>query len=122
MGRDSIVTPDLNEIHPRFGTPYRSIAITGAFILVFIVVAPIETLATMGSVLHLVIYGLLNIALIVFRESDVADYDPSYEVPLYPFTPILGIIASFALIAFIEPMVIGLSALLIGGAVLWYVF
>ena len=38
MGRDRIVTPDLNDVHDRFGTPYRSIAITGGFILAFIVV------------------------------------------------------------------------------------
>ena len=120
MGRDRIVTPELNEIHPRFGTPYRAIGITGALILVFIAVAPIETLASMGSVLHLVIYGLLNIALIVFRESNVEDYDPSYEVPLYPITPIVGTLVSFALIAFIAPLVIGLSAVLVVGAVLWY--
>jgi nucleotide-binding universal stress UspA family protein len=120
MGRDRIVTPELNEIHPRFGTPYRAIGITGALILVFIAVAPIETLASMGSVLHLVIYGLLNIALIVFRESNVEDYDPSYEVPLYPITPIVGTLVSFALIAFIAPVVIALSAVLVVGAVLWY--
>ena len=122
MGRDRIVTPDLNEVHPRFGTPYRSIAITGGFILVFIVVAPINTLATLGSVLHLVIYGLLNVALIVMREAEAADYEPSYTVPLYPVTPILGTIVSFALIAFIEPFVIGLGGLLVVGAVLWYLF
>jgi amino acid transporter len=122
MGRDRIVTPELNEIHPRFGTPYRAIGITGALILVFIAVAPIETLASMGSVLHLVIYGLLNIALIVFRESNVEGYDPSYEVPLYPITPIVGTLVSFALIAFIAPAVIVLSAVLVVGAVLWYLF
>ncbi|MEF8841538.1 MAG: amino acid permease [Haloarculaceae archaeon] len=121
MGRDRIVTPELNEIHPRFGTPYRAIGITGALIIAFIAVAPIETLAAMGSVLHLVIYGLLNIALIVFRESDVPDYDPSYTVPLYPFTPILGTLVSFALIAFIAPVVIALSTVLVVGAVLWYI-
>jgi len=120
MGRDRIVTPELNEIHPRFGTPYRAIGITGALILVFIAVAPIETLASMGSVLHLVIYGLLNVALIVFRESNVEDYDPSYEVPLYPITPIVGMLVSFALIAFIAPEVIALSAVLVVGALLWY--
>ncbi|MFB6123158.1 MAG: amino acid permease [Haloferacaceae archaeon] len=122
MGRDRIVTPDLNDVHPRFGTPYRAIAITGGLILLFILVAPIETLATLGSVLHLVIYGLLNVALIVFREADVADYDPSYRVPFYPVTPILGVVVSFALIAFIEPVVVGFGGLLVVGAVLWYLF
>jgi amino acid transporter/nucleotide-binding universal stress UspA family protein len=120
MGRDSIVTPELNEIHPRFGTPYRSIAVTGAFILVFIVVAPIDTLATMGSVLHLVIYALLNVALIVMREADVEGYEPTFTVPLYPFTPVLGAITSLALIAFIEPRIILLSGAFVAFATVWY--
>jgi nucleotide-binding universal stress UspA family protein len=120
MGRDRILSPSINEVHPRFGTPYRAIAITGALILVFIVAAPINTLASMGSVLHLVIYGLLNIALIVFREADVEDYDPSFEVPLYPITPIVGSLVSFALIVFINPTVIALGGLLVVAAMVWY--
>jgi amino acid transporter/nucleotide-binding universal stress UspA family protein len=123
MGRDAIVTPKLNEIHPQFGTPYRAIGITGGLILLFILVAPINTLATMGSVLHLIIYGLLNIALIVMREADVEEYEPSYTVPLYPITPIVGSILSFALIVFIQPRVTVLfSALFVAFAVVWYLF
>jgi amino acid transporter/nucleotide-binding universal stress UspA family protein len=121
MGRDRIVTPALNEIHPRFATPYRSIALTGGLILLFVLLGTVETLATMGSVLHLIIYGLLNVALIVMREADPEDYDPDYTVPLYPITPVLGSLLSFAMIAFIAPVVILLSAGLVVGAALWYV-
>jgi amino acid transporter len=120
MGRDRIVSPDLNEIHDRFGTPYLSIAITGGFILLFVLIADVNTLATMGSVLHLVIYGLLNLALIVMREAEVPEYDPAYTVPLYPVTPILGAVVSFALIAFIEPRVVLLGLGFVAFAVLWY--
>ncbi|WP_114575792.1 amino acid permease [Saliphagus sp. LR7] len=120
MGREKIVTPSLNEIHPRFGTPYKSIAITGALILLFLLVGNLELLATAGSVLHLIVYGLLNLALIVMREADPAGYDPDFEVPLYPVVPIVGAVTSFALIAYIEPLVIGLSAGLVGFAALWY--
>jgi nucleotide-binding universal stress UspA family protein len=120
MGRDRLVTPDLNEIHPRFGTPYRSIAVTGGLILAFIVAADVQTLSTLGSLLHLIIYGLLNLALIVFRETGVADYDPSYRVPLYPATPIAGALASFGLIVFIEPRIILIGGGFVAFAALWY--
>ncbi len=120
MGREKIVTPSLNEIHPRFGTPYKSIAITGALILLFLLGGNLELLATAGSVLHLIVYGLLNLALIVMREAEPAGYDPDFEVPLYPAVPIVGAVTSFALIAYIEPLVIGLSAALVGFAALWY--
>ena len=120
MGRDEIVTPELNAVHPDYGTPYRAIAITGGLILLFIAAGSVEVLATLGSVLHLVIYGLLNLALIVMRETNVPEYDPSFRVPLYPLTPLAGALLSFALIAFISPVVIGLGAALVVGAVGWY--
>ena len=120
MGRDRLVSPNLNEIHPRFGTPYRSIAITGALILLFIVLADVNTLATLGSVLHLVIYALLNIALIVFREANVEGYEPSYTVPLYPVVPVLGAVFSLALIVFIEPTVVLIGGAFVAFALVWY--
>ncbi|WP_251341812.1 amino acid permease [Haloplanus halophilus] len=120
MGRDGIVSESLNEIHPRFATPYRAIAITGALIVLFIAAGTVETLAAMGSVLHLVIYALLNVALIVMREADPSDYDPDYTIPLYPVVPILGALTALGLIVFIAPLVIALSAALVAGAIVWY--
>ncbi len=120
MGREKIISPSVNEIHQRFGTPYKSILITGAFIIGFLLFGDLKLLSTAGSVLHLIVYGLLNIALIVMREAEPADYDPDFEVPLYPFVPIIGTISSFALIAYIEPFVILLSAALVIFAGVWY--
>ncbi|SFK81727.1 Amino acid transporter [Halogranum rubrum] len=122
MGRDKIVTPQLNEIHPRFGTPYRSIALTGAFILAFIVFGNLELLSSTGSALHLVIYGLLNIALIVMRVADPEDYNPDYTIPFYPVLPIVGAIISFALVVFIAELAVVLTVVLSGFAVAWYLF
>jgi amino acid transporter/nucleotide-binding universal stress UspA family protein len=128
MGRDEIVSPSLNEVHPRFATPYKSIAITGGMILAFILGGDliggnaILTLSGAASFLHLVIYGLLNIALVVMRTADPEEYQPDFRVPLYPFTPIAGAITSFALIAYIEPGVRLFGTAIIGASILWYVF
>ena len=120
MGREKIVTPKLNRIHPRFGTPYRSIAVTGALIVLFLLLGNLELLATAGSVLHLVVYGLLNLALIVMREAEPEGYDPDFEVPLYPVVPVVGAVVSFALIVYIEPIVVVLCGALIVFSALWY--
>jgi len=120
MGRDKLVTDWLNNIHNRFATPYRSIVLTGVFILAFIAYGDIKVLAKAGSVLHLVVYGLMNIALVVMRESDVEEYDPDFRVPLYPVTPILGALLSFGLIAFMAPIEIALSLVFIGFGIVWY--
>ena len=122
MGRDKIVTSWLNEIHPNFATPYRSILVTGALIIVFITFLgrDIEVLAKAASVLHLIVYALMNVALIVFREADVPEYDPDFTVPLYPLTPILGAVLSLGLVAFMDRLEIALSLGFVAAAVLWY--
>ena len=120
MGRDKLISTKLNEIHPNFATPYRSIAVTGGLILLFIVAGDVKTLAKAGSVLHLIVYGLLNVALIVMREADVEEYQPEFEVPLYPVVPIVGAITSFGLIAFMKPIEIALSLVFVAGGLVWY--
>jgi len=121
MGRDKLISPWLNDIHDRFATPYRSIAVTGGFILAFILIGDIKVLAKAGSVLHLIVYGLLNIALIVMRRADTPEYDPDFTVPLYPIVPILGAVTSFGLIAFMKPIEIGLAVGFVVFGFVWYV-
>jgi len=122
MGRDKIVTNWLNEIHPNYATPYRSILVTGGLIIVFIAFLgrDIEVLAKAASVLHLIVYALMNVGLIVFREADVPEYDPDFRVPLYPITPILGAVLSLGLVAFMDRIEIALSAGFVLAAVVWY--
>jgi len=120
MGRDKLVSAWLNQIHPHFATPYRSIAITGVLILAFIAIGDVKVLAKAGSVLHLIVYGLMNVALIVMRVADRPEYDPDFTVPLYPVVPILGAVLSFGLIAFMDPIEIALAAAFVLAGVVWY--
>ena len=122
MGRDKLISDALNEIHPKFATPYRSILVTGAIIIVLIggLGNDLEILAKAASVLHLIVYALMNVALIVFRRSDLPEYDPDFTVPLYPATPIAGAVLSLGLIGFMAPIEIALSALFVVIAIAWY--
>ncbi|WP_058996774.1 amino acid permease [Haloarcula sp. CBA1127] len=122
MGRDRIVTPALNEIHPRYGTPYRAIGITGGLILLFIVIGDLTLLSGAASGLHLIIYGLLNVALIVMRYVNPEEYTPDFVVPLYPLLPILGVVLSFALLVFVATDALLLSFGIAAAAILWYGF
>jgi nucleotide-binding universal stress UspA family protein len=122
MGRDRIVTPALNEIHPRYGTPYRAIGITGGLILLFIIIGDLTLLSGAASGLHLIIYGLLNVALIVMRYVNPEEYTPDFVVPLYPLLPILGVVLSFALLVFVAADALLLSFGIAAAAVLWYGF
>jgi amino acid transporter len=122
MGRDRIVTNWLNEIHPDYATPYRSILLTGVLIIVFIAALgrDIAVLAKAASVLHLIVYALMNAALIVFRETDLPEYDPDFTVPLYPITPLVGAGLSLGLVAFMDALEIALSGGFVVAAVAWY--
>ncbi|MFB6243844.1 MAG: APC family permease [Halobaculum sp.] len=120
MGRDGLMDRRLSAIHDRFNTPYRSILLTGGLILVFIVAGEVNALAKAGSVLHLLVYGLLNVSLVVMRETEAMGYDPSFEVPGYPVVPVLGALLSFALVGFMDPQQILLAGALVLGGVVWY--
>ena len=121
MGRDEIVSPWVNAIHPRFNTPGRAILLTGGFVVVFVLIGDVATLAKAAAVLHLLVYGLVNVALIVFRETDAPEYAPTFTVPLYPWVPIAGALCSFGLIAFMDPIEIGLAGAFVLVGVVWYV-
>lgn len=64
--------------------------------------------------------ALMNVALIVFREADFPEYNPDFEVPFYPVTPILGALLSLGLVAFMDGLEIALSGAFVLGAVVWY--
>jgi nucleotide-binding universal stress UspA family protein len=61
----------------------------------------------------------MNAALIVFRETD-PEYEPAFRVPLYPLTPLLGIVFSVGLLAFVGQRELLLSAAFVVAALVWY--
>ena len=120
--RDEIMSDRRSATDDDAGSPTRAVVVTGAFILAVVAIGGIETLAKAGSVLHLILYGLLNVALVVFRRADLPEeqYDPAFTVPLYPYVPVVGMLLSFGLIALMAPVEIALSVGFIAVSVAWY--
>jgi hypothetical protein len=65
-------------------------------------------------------FALLNLGVIVMRESHIASYDPGYRSPLYPWMQIFGILAPLVLIASMGPGPALFSTALIAVGVAWY--
>jgi amino acid transporter len=98
MARDNLVSKRLAELG-RFRTPTLSIVLTTAIMIAFLLLLDVNAVAKLASALQLAIFGLLNIAVIVMRESRIESYDPGFRSPLYPWMQIAGILGPLVLIA-----------------------
>jgi nucleotide-binding universal stress UspA family protein len=78
-------------------------------------------IAKLASAFKILVFALVNAALIAFRKADLDDYDPAFTSPFYPWTQLFGIGASGLLLTQmgLVPLV-GAIALIVLGLV-WYV-
>jgi len=108
----------LGKIHNRYKTPYVSILVGSALILSFSVIDNIEFVIYSISFGFIIGFSLVNISLIKLRRSKPYINRP-FKTPLYPLTPIIGIITSLMLLAFfdIKPLVFGITWGMLGLAI-----
>lgn len=119
MSRDNLLSGYWKKIG-RFNTPTRSIILTMGLMILFILLLSPEGIAKLGSAFKLLIFGMINLAVIVMRESKITAYDPGYKTRLYPWVQIIGILTPVVLIPElgILPMILS-GGVIISGA-LWY--
>ncbi len=124
MGRDKILTPWLNNIHPDYRTPYRAILLTGAVILGLIAAPGVElaTLADVASFAYLVTYALVHVSVFVLRRADPEAYDPDFRLPglAYPTVPILGVLSCLVIVVQMRSLVLGVGSGILLVGVAWY--
>jgi len=119
LSRDSLF-PDFFSRLSRFHTPVYSIIATVLLMILFVLVLSPEGVAKLASTFILIIFGLLNVAVIAMRESRILAYDPGFKSPAYPWMQVLGIITSVILIPFLGLMSRLAAGALIGLGLLWY--
>lgn len=110
MSRDGLITSWISHIHRRFRTPARSIVVTGAAMLLLVLVLDVEGLAKLGGVFGILSFALINLSVILLRWTAPDWYRPSFRVPLYPVLPIVGALSALALV----PQLGGVSQLTAG--------
>jgi len=119
MSRDSLAPPSLSAVSERFGTPVTSITLTGAVLLVLIAFVPILDIAKLASAFQILVFGLVNLAVVAFRESS-AEYDPEFTSPLYPWMQLFGAITGGLLLTQMGTTAILGAVLITAGSVAWY--
>jgi len=120
MSRDCLLPPFLKKIDSRSKTPRLSIIVTTAFMVGVIMFLSLENLIKTASILQIVLFLLVNLSLIVMRESNIQSYRPQFRVPGYPWFQILGIIGCGFLIFKMGSTPLLLTGSFIIFSLLWY--
>lgn len=97
MARDSLIYPGFSKLG-KYNTPTNSILATMGLMIFILLVFNFDEVAKLASAFKLMIFGLLNLAVIVMRESRIEEYDPGYKSPFYPWIQLIGMLVSTILI------------------------
>lgn len=97
MSRDQLIPSSFTTVSDRFGTPVRAITLTGVVILVLIAFVPILEIAKLASAFQILVFILVNLAVIAFRESEI-EYSPVFRSPLYPWIQGFGVLSGIVLL------------------------
>lgn len=92
MSRDGLLPAFLSKTSKRFGTPHVAVIITAIFIISVIAALSIEDLVKTASTMMILMFILVNVAVIIMRQSGMQSYRPVFRTPLYPILPILAIV------------------------------
>jgi len=120
MARNSLAPSFLARIGKKSGAPVAGITVTGIALILLVLFVPLLELAKLASAFQLLVFALVNLALIAFREAHLSWYKPEFKSPWYPFTQIFGIVASLGLLTQMGIVpIVGATAFIIAG-VAWY--
>jgi APA family basic amino acid/polyamine antiporter len=123
MSRDSLLPPQLGTISERFRTPANSVLLTGAVLLFLIAAVPVVELAKLASAFKILVFSIINIALIAFREADIESYNPEFTTPGYPYVQLFGFVAGIALLTQMGTLpILGAAGITAAGFLLYLVY
>lgn len=120
MARDGLAPPRFEDISDRFNTPAFAVGVTGGMMLVMIAFLPIDQVAKFGSAFQIIVFILVNLALVGFREGAVDDYDPVFTSPLYPWMQIFGMVGGFVVLTQIGLLPFAGAALITAVSIVYY--
>jgi APA family basic amino acid/polyamine antiporter len=98
ISKDGLLPPLFGTVHPRLGTPHRSLMMVGAAVAVVAALTPIGILGEMVSIGTLFAFVMVCSAVLYLRRSD-ADVARPFRTPGVPFVPIAGVLSCLLLMA-----------------------
>lgn len=122
VSKDALLPQWASRINLKYGTPHVALGMAGGPVVVLAATRQVQLLAEVASFLHLIMYGLMCVALLAIRRDRPEWYDPDFRVPGGPIIPVLGAVASFGLIVFMNPLSIGVGLGVIVVTAGWYFY
>jgi APA family basic amino acid/polyamine antiporter len=92
MSRDNLLPPGVSKVHPRFGTPYITTAITCVLVALVAGVTQIQVVGEMTSIGTLFAFVVVCSAVLMLRAKRPEAKRP-FRVPFGPIFPVLGILS-----------------------------
>jgi amino acid transporter len=120
LSRDALLPDRAGRLNRRYGTPHVALLAAGGPIVVLVLTGEVELLAEVASFLHLVMYGLIGVAVIVLRRRAPDWYEPRYRMPAVPALPALAAVASFGLALQMQRAAIAVGLLVMALSYGWY--
>jgi len=99
MGREHNLPPVFARIHPKRQTPFVAVLATGALMLIAALTLPIQTAATAGGVMFLLMFIQVNMAVIVLRRTR-PEVGRAFRVPFFPVPALIAVAANAALVLY----------------------
>jgi APA family basic amino acid/polyamine antiporter len=96
MSKDGLVPKVFSDVHPKFGTPYKSNILFAVFVSLFAAFVPVNIVGEMVSIGTLFAFILVCIGIIVMRRTN-PDTPRPFRAPWVPFTPIAGIVVCLSM-------------------------
>ena len=124
MADDGIFLPSVAQLHARYRTPARAIAVQGTVATILVALQSFQQIIAYFIFVAVVFLGLSVVGLFVLRRRSFAA--PPFRTPGYPFTPIafLAMVAVLlVLLALHSPRQVALGcAVVLAGGPIYYVF
>jgi amino acid transporter len=96
MGRENNLPSFFAKVHPRRMTPYWAVICTGILMIAMAWTLPIEDVAAAASVMFLLLFLQVNLAVLFLRRSR-PELERGFRVPLFPILPVVAIISNAVL-------------------------
>jgi len=123
MAIDKLLPKQMAKVHQKHLTPINTIILTCLMMALVILFLDVEKIAKLASAFKVSMFILVNICVIVLRETAVQWYAPKYKSPFYPYVQLFGVLSGFILLFYLGMMpLIAILFISIIGCIIYFTY